>query len=1183
MAQPPVDADARIGTLCGNFRILRKIGEGGMGVVYEAEHQKIGKRAAVKVMHPEFATNAEFAERFLNEARAVNIIRHPSLVEIFEFGQLPDHTLFIVMEFLEGQTLYDRFVKKEQPAPLKPSLHIAYQVAQALAAAHEKHIVHRDLKPENIMLLEDPLRPGELRAKLLDFGIAKIAKQAGLAQTNHTQVGSSLGTQNYMAPEQHDRAEEAQGTADVFAFGVILYELLAGKPPFRGNALSLLMRAVPDLATVRTDVPASLSKLIAQMMQIQPAQRPSMGDVVALLSTLRETKRQRKANRLPLLIAIGGVASLLLFGVALLTTRWLRPPTLADARNRALAVVKRSIAKPEIAEQIQAIAAIGQSQDASLRTLVVPFLSSDSIEIQEAAARAIGDIGAIDASSSLVPLLKSKHETVQLAAAKALARLSHTLGQKTLKELLDHGTDPSRIAAALALLEFGDLSGSPLLHRIVARNPSKEGPILELLSALAKAGDDEAQQILRDQQGGAFGKPHFPHISFALARIGDNTAQTQLEQLATKSGPSQLVAARLLAGLGDHRGYPLFLDAAKNGHRSESERAIAVDGLSELAQLEAVIPLVKVMDERGISTRLRLLTAGAILELAAGEKGQLAEQGLAWARDALGSDNAATRELATMLLADTESDSTLASLVKALKDQSKEVRQSAARALGKRPSRESLHALASALEDSDEDVRALSIRSMARMVTQLRTKGTQANSELEKQVVADLQKATESKHELDRVVAAGTLLQLGDSSRRKGVEGGLQSSNPLVRRSAIEFAPLDSRLLGKSLTDTDKGVRFAAAKRLAPNGSREAMSVLREFHAAGEAEGYIAYGILRRIGEPVEPPLGIKNLLSASGPAERLSMLDTVAELPLPLAQQVLLAASHDPVSVIRRRAVDLSSQLFNRTKELAFLRLLRSEIHDKDLAVRNRARELLSTIPSASMPEAVDTISKDNKSSDPTPISGEQGQLLLSGEEGVRIQIDKGPSQMLPSKTLSIPLTVGKHLVEYVGGKQELAIAVGSPTKLKIPASLAEQLVHDAKDALKSRDLVRAQGHLDRLKRIANRVRPKAIVLSDALYLQGKLFEAKNQPAPALGDLATYLKLPSVQQRSEYVADAKTITSRWKPLLGRLQLYTLKDGVCQLEERYLQPGEHEISLTPGQTKKVSAFAGVTVTIRSCN
>ncbi|HMU41481.1 MAG TPA: serine/threonine-protein kinase, partial [Pseudomonadota bacterium] len=153
--------DPRIGSVFGNFRLLRQVGVGGMGIVYEAEHHTIGRRAAVKVMHGEFAANEEYAKRFLNEARAVNIIRHPGLVEIFEFGQELDGSLYIVMEFLEGESIYDRYVKPHVlPKPLEAA-RIGQQTAQALAAAHEKGIIHRDLKPENVMLVSDPVRAGE--------------------------------------------------------------------------------------------------------------------------------------------------------------------------------------------------------------------------------------------------------------------------------------------------------------------------------------------------------------------------------------------------------------------------------------------------------------------------------------------------------------------------------------------------------------------------------------------------------------------------------------------------------------------------------------------------------------------------------------------------------------------------------------------------------------------------------------------------------------------------------------------------------------------------------------------------------------------------------------------------------------------------------------------------------------
>ena len=150
MPSPP-HTDARIGTLFGSFRIVRKLGEGGMGVVYEAQHQKIGRRVAVKLVHPKFASDEEYARRFLNEARAVNVIRHRGLVEIFDFGKLPDGTLYYVMELLEGSSLARRI--SDRRAPFKPDevVDTAIQLARALAAAHRAGVVHRDPRQKHTL------------------------------------------------------------------------------------------------------------------------------------------------------------------------------------------------------------------------------------------------------------------------------------------------------------------------------------------------------------------------------------------------------------------------------------------------------------------------------------------------------------------------------------------------------------------------------------------------------------------------------------------------------------------------------------------------------------------------------------------------------------------------------------------------------------------------------------------------------------------------------------------------------------------------------------------------------------------------------------------------------------------------------------------------------------------------
>src|SRR5689334_15326786 len=134
-----------VGQLVGNYRIVRKVGSGGMGVVFEALHPDIGRRAAVKVLHPELSRNPDLVARFLNEARAVNLVRHPGLVQIFELGRLPDGTLYIVMDFLEGEPLSQRMAR--EPLDLAQALSVVTQLASALAAAHERGIIHRDLKP----------------------------------------------------------------------------------------------------------------------------------------------------------------------------------------------------------------------------------------------------------------------------------------------------------------------------------------------------------------------------------------------------------------------------------------------------------------------------------------------------------------------------------------------------------------------------------------------------------------------------------------------------------------------------------------------------------------------------------------------------------------------------------------------------------------------------------------------------------------------------------------------------------------------------------------------------------------------------------------------------------------------------------------------------------------------------
>ncbi|MBX3248962.1 MAG: serine/threonine protein kinase [Myxococcales bacterium] len=264
-------------TLARRYRVLRRLGGGGMGTVYEAEHLVIGRRVAVKLLHPQLAADAATVRRFLNEARAAAMIGHPNILECTDMGQADDGAPFLVLDLLRGDAL-DEVIRREGVLPVARAVRIALQIAGALGAAHEKGIVHRDLKPDNVFLL----RGDDVR--VLDFGISKFASldQSGVG----TKTGSILGTPYYMAPEQFRDASRVDARADVYALGVILYECLSGRVPFQASTLpELALMIAADsparLDTIRTDLPAELVDVVMRAMEKAPNARFASMDELA--------------------------------------------------------------------------------------------------------------------------------------------------------------------------------------------------------------------------------------------------------------------------------------------------------------------------------------------------------------------------------------------------------------------------------------------------------------------------------------------------------------------------------------------------------------------------------------------------------------------------------------------------------------------------------------------------------------------------------------------------------------------------------------------------------------------------------------------------------------------------------------------------------------------------------------
>jgi serine/threonine protein kinase len=289
-----VDADAlKPGTLCGAYVLKKELASGGGGTVYEASHRILNRRAAVKVLRRQLAASPQMVARFVQEARAVNLIKHPSIVDIFEFDELPDGRPFYVMELLDGIDLRSILTERGRIPPAEV-LEILEPVCSALQAAHDLGIVHRDLKASNVFIANVG---GTRVVKLLDFGIAKLlhpdAGEGGL-----TVVGTRLGTSYTMAPEQI-RGDSVDARTDIYALGVVLYHLLTGQYPFRAETMTDIERQHLEAPVPRPSqaapVPPALDAIVLRCMEKTAERRYQT--VKAVIEALRDVIGNKAADK----------------------------------------------------------------------------------------------------------------------------------------------------------------------------------------------------------------------------------------------------------------------------------------------------------------------------------------------------------------------------------------------------------------------------------------------------------------------------------------------------------------------------------------------------------------------------------------------------------------------------------------------------------------------------------------------------------------------------------------------------------------------------------------------------------------------------------------------------------------------------------------------------------------------
>ena len=283
-----VPVDTLVGHLIkGRYQVHKKLGAGGMGAVYLAEQVSMGRRVALKVLHGAFAKDEEFVRRFRHEARLAASLNHRNIVTVYDFDQGDDGSLFIAMEYVDGRSLSE-VIRQEGPMDIGRAVRLGVQIGEGLEAAHRAGVIHRDIKPDNIMVLTGDRE----EVKLMDFGIARLRDTGTM--TRLTRAGVLMGTPAYMTPEQIEGGDVSERT-DVYALGIVLYEMLSGGVPFRastpGTVLVKQLREMPvPLRKLRREVPLAVEKVIMQMLEKKPQKRPhDMTEVIQGLTKAKDT------------------------------------------------------------------------------------------------------------------------------------------------------------------------------------------------------------------------------------------------------------------------------------------------------------------------------------------------------------------------------------------------------------------------------------------------------------------------------------------------------------------------------------------------------------------------------------------------------------------------------------------------------------------------------------------------------------------------------------------------------------------------------------------------------------------------------------------------------------------------------------------------------------------------------
>jgi len=625
-------------TRLGAYKIDRMLGEGGMGFVYEATHEVLNRRTAIKLLRPELATHAQVVTRFLNEAKAVNLIDHQNIINVYDYGDGADGSVYFVMEFLEGETL-DDLMRKRRPMQLPLLLHVFGQIGKALAAAHAKQIVHRDLKPANVYVVAREDNPYFI--KLLDFGIAQLRGEG--AVKGLTVAGSIMGTPQYMSPEQISGGA-VDARSDVWAFGVMLYRAATGQAPFKGEGFAELAGKIlhesPKPANDIVALPATLAKLIASCLERKVEDRcQSISELIAGLERVKQegkldddailavvkadsgaiaealpllestptrgslagslpeyqgavvgqrvsrssTELPPAQSRLGLYLIVGaavlalGVAGYVVFGRG-------KDPGKSIAATPTAATPTGSLDAPTLPPQTASIKdkfAVGDL--AAVRSLAERSLhaaiASGKLQQQGLAVDALA-LARVPASAPLLYLALKAPPDVRIKAARALGDLALPDAAPKVRAALAESGEKIKVELAAVLYRLGDKEARAILSR-ATEDP---GTRLTAAIALAEVADDAGRAVLVDvMEATPPGRDQWRRAAGGLARLGDARGRAMLESELTQPDAARSVgAAELLARAGDGKARELLARlVADEEFMRRGEAAIALARLGD--------------------------------------------------------------------------------------------------------------------------------------------------------------------------------------------------------------------------------------------------------------------------------------------------------------------------------------------------------------------------------------------------------------------------------------------------------------------------------------------------------------------------------------------------------------------------------------------------------------------------